>query len=124
MEISFANKTVLVTGATGQLGRVMVRTFAKAGGNVAIHYLNNQEMAERLAGEVRALGVGAGIFQADLTDQEGVNRLRDRVEQELGMPEILVANAVIQYQWTEVLEQNPADFESQFRSCTDRKSVV
>src|SRR5690606_33100414 len=30
---------------------------------------------------------------------------------------IVVANAVIQYQWTSVLEQSPEDFQGQFDSC-------
>jgi 3-oxoacyl-[acyl-carrier protein] reductase len=35
----------------------------------------------------------------------------------MGSPDIIINNAVIQYQWVHVLEQNPADYESQFRSC-------
>ncbi|MDB5054738.1 MAG: Short-chain dehydrogenase, partial [Bacilli bacterium] len=36
MEIDLKDKTVLVTGATGQLGRVMVRTLAACGANVVV----------------------------------------------------------------------------------------
>lgn len=32
-------------------------------------------------------------------------------------PDIIVDNAVIQYEWTNVLDQAPEDFESQFKSC-------
>jgi len=43
--------------------------------------------------------------------------MRDAVTAELGHPDILVNNAVIQYQWTTVLEQAVEDYEGQFRSC-------
>jgi 3-oxoacyl-[acyl-carrier protein] reductase len=44
--------------------------------------------------------------------------MRDTVVRALGAPQILVNNAVIQYQpWTGVLDQAPEDYESQFRSC-------
>ncbi len=43
--------------------------------------------------------------------------MRDAIVRELGEPDILVNNAVIQYEWTTVLEQDPKDYESQFRSC-------
>ena len=35
----------------------------------------------------------------------------------LGAADIIVNNAVIQYNWTSVLEQSPEDYESQFQSC-------
>ena len=43
--------------------------------------------------------------------------MRDVVSEELGPADIIVNNAVIQYTWTSVLEQSPADYESQFQSC-------
>ena len=43
--------------------------------------------------------------------------MRAAVVSELGAPDIIVDNAVIQYTWTRVLDQSPADYESQFRSC-------
>ncbi len=42
--------------------------------------------------------------------------MREAVAAGLGDPDILVNNAVIQYNWTSVLEQSLADYEGQFRS--------
>ena len=36
--IDLSGKLALITGATGELGRVMVRTLARAGADVVIHY--------------------------------------------------------------------------------------
>ena len=51
MEINLNGKTALVTGATGQLGRVMVRTLAACGADVIVHYHRNRAKAEELVEE-------------------------------------------------------------------------
>lgn len=117
MKIDLTGKTALVTGASGELGRVMARTLAQCGADVAIHYIRNEENAKRLLNEIKALGRRAIIVQADITEFDSVMKMRDIVVRELGAPDIIVDNAVIQYKWTSILEQAPADYESQFRSC-------
>lgn len=117
MQIDLKGKVAVVTGATGELGRVMVRTLAGCGADVAIHYLRNRERAEMLLAEVQALGVRGMIVQADITDQPSVLAMQAAIVGTLGDPAIIVNNAVSQYNWTSVLEQDPADYESQFRSC-------
>ncbi len=116
LQINLEAKIALVTGATGQLGRVMVRTLAQAGATVAIHYHRNKAQAEALCKELEGLGCRAGIFQADITDGDSVSFLQESVKKHLGEPHIVVNNAVIQYSWVPVLEQSPADFEGQFQS--------
>ncbi len=115
--IDLSGKTVLVTGATGQLGRVMVRTLADAGADVAIHYLYSATKAQELVDDVTAKGARAIAVQADITVKADVEAMRDTVTTALGSPHIIVNNAVIQYDWVNVLDQDEADYESQFRSC-------
>ncbi len=117
MQIDLKGKVAVVTGATGELGRVMVRTLAGCGADLAIHYLRNRECAEMLLAEVQALGVRGMIVQADITDQPSVQAMRVAIVSALGDPDIIVNNAVSQYNWTSVLEQATEDYESQFRSC-------
>lgn len=117
MQIDLSKKTVLVTGATGQLGRVMVRTLARCGADVAIHYRTASARAEDLRAEVAALGRRACIVQADVTREDDVARMRAETCAALGAPHIIVNNAVIQYNWVNVLDQAPADYRSQFESC-------
>jgi 3-oxoacyl-[acyl-carrier protein] reductase len=117
LSLDLSNRIAVVTGATGQLGRVMVRTLADCGADIAICYNRNAEMANRLADEVSAIGRRALAVQADVTDKASTLALRDQVLAGLGTAEIVVDNAVIQYSWKSVLEQDPADYESQFRSC-------
>ncbi|WP_239614528.1 SDR family NAD(P)-dependent oxidoreductase [Cohnella mopanensis] len=117
MHIDLSNRTALITGATGQLGRVMARTLAKCGANIAIHYRSNEAQALELRDEIHSYGVRAAIVQADITNYESIQAMKAVIEEQLGSVDIVVANAVVQYQWTSILEQAPDDYESQFDSC-------
>ena len=117
MKIDLSNRVALVTGASGELGRVMSRTLANCGASVALHYLKNREMAERLRDDLRERGVRTVAVQADVSDAKSVERMRDVVGNELGAPDVIVNNAVSQYKWVSVLDQPAADYEDQFRSC-------
>ena len=52
LSINLAGKIAVVTGASGELGRVMCRTLADCGADIAIHYFRNQQKAESLAEEI------------------------------------------------------------------------
>jgi 3-oxoacyl-[acyl-carrier protein] reductase len=118
MKIDLAGKVALVTGASGELGRVITRTLAECGADVVIHYNTSADRAAALQKEVQAMGRRSCIVQADVTRQEHVLRMRDEAVKRLGAPDIIVNNAVIQFAWTSVLEQSAEAFRSQFESCT------
>ena len=117
MEINLKVKIAVVTGAAGQLGRVMARTLASCGADVAVHYLKNKETADKIADEINAMGSRGLAVQADITDETSVNNMRDKIKDTLGDANIIVNNAVIQYSWKSILEQDLSDFQSQFDSC-------
>ena len=115
--IDLSNKVAVITGGSGALGRVMVRTLAEAGADIAICYYRDEESAHGLQAEITAKGGRATVVQADVTNQDSINAMRDAVVNTLGAADIIINNAVIQYNWTSVLEQSPEDYESQFQSC-------
>ncbi len=117
MQINLKGHTALVTGGSGQLGRAICRTLGECGADVAVHYHHNAAKACELVSELRAKGLRAMAVQADITDQTSIQAMRQAVEKELGAPDIIVNNAVIQYTWKNVLDQDLADYEGQFRSC-------
>ena len=119
MTINLSNKTALITGASGQLGRVMAQTLAECGANIAVHYGKNAEMANRIVADLTAKNpkIKAIAVQADITQEPSVNAMKDRIFAELAPVDIVVNNAVIQYDWTSIIDQPLADFQSQFDSC-------
>jgi 3-oxoacyl-[acyl-carrier protein] reductase len=117
LTLDLSGHTALVTGATGDLGRVIVQTLACCGADVAIHYHSNAAKAHELKTQVEALGRRAICVAGDVTQGEDVRQMRAAIERTLAAPSIVISNAVIQYEWRSVLEQSVADYESQFRSC-------
>ena len=117
MQINLKNHIALVTGGSGQLGRVICRTLGNCGADVVVHYHQNSSKAQELVDELHSKGVRSLMVQADVTNEDSIQAMKSIVEAELGSPDIIVNNAVIQYKWVHVLVQNPADYESQFRSC-------
>ncbi|ULH17263.1 SDR family oxidoreductase (plasmid) [Deinococcus sp. KNUC1210] len=116
MNIDLRGHLALVTGGTGQLGRVMCRTLAECGADVAVHYHRGAQKAGELVAEMQAQGVRAMAVQGDVTSEADIRAMREAVGAQLGAPDIVVNNAVIQYAWTTVLQQDVADYEGQFRS--------
>jgi 3-oxoacyl-[acyl-carrier protein] reductase len=117
MKLDLTNKTALITGATGDLGRVMARTLAKCGANIVLHYNSNELKAKELQREMSEIGVKALIVKADVTSEKQINDMKDYLDGQGWHVDIVVANAVIQYEWTSILKQAATDYVSQFESC-------
>jgi 3-oxoacyl-[acyl-carrier protein] reductase len=117
LNLDLTNRICVVTGASGDLGRTMVRTLAECGADVAVHYHKNREMADTLYQELTGMGRRALVVQADITDEASVLKMRDAIVSELGTADIIVNNAVIQSPWMTVLQQSVEAYEAQFRSC-------
>jgi 3-oxoacyl-[acyl-carrier protein] reductase len=83
-----------------------------------VHYLHGEERARTVVDHITGAGGRAIAVQADVSDEASVLAMRDSIGEQLGAPDIIVNNAVHQYDWKPVLEQDPADYESQYRTCT------
>jgi 3-oxoacyl-[acyl-carrier protein] reductase len=89
METGLAGKAVLVTGASGGIGAAIARAFSAEGCRVAIHHHLGDERARALAAE---LG-DAPMVQADLTDEQAVERLFAQAREALGALDVCAAVA-------------------------------
>ena len=47
LNINLEGKTALITGAAGQLGRVMCEVLAQCGADIIIHYNSNAEQSRK-----------------------------------------------------------------------------
>lgn len=80
MTADLTDRVVLVTGAAGRLGRVVVQRLAAAGGRVAALDIEAPD----------GLPIGARGWAADATDEGSVAEAFDAVAQDLGAPWALV----------------------------------
>ena len=90
---SLAGKRALVTGSSRGIGADTVRYLAEAGADVVINFRNKAPRAEKLATQLRELGVQVLVVGADLTDPASVQAMFDEVANTFGGLDILVLNA-------------------------------
>jgi NAD(P)-dependent dehydrogenase (short-subunit alcohol dehydrogenase family) len=92
MELS--GRKALVTGAGSRgIGRATARALAAAGADVAVHYLDQRQAAEALAGEIRAAGRTSAALAADLSDPAAARAMVRRAAEALAGLSVLVACA-------------------------------
>ncbi|MDQ2897723.1 MAG: SDR family oxidoreductase [Actinomycetota bacterium] len=108
MSARMDGRKVLVTGAGRGFGRAIALGLAQEGADVVVHYNRSRAGAERVAGEIRALGRGAHLLQADLTHWEEIERMAEAAFAAFGQIDVLVNNvgdvAPEQQSWREIDE--------------------
>lgn len=85
----------LVTGGARRIGRVLAKTAAEAGYDVAIHVRAIDDDAEAAAGEVRRQGRKAVLVTCDLRKESATVALVGEAEAELGPMTLLVNSASV-----------------------------
>lgn len=85
-------RVVVVTGASGGIGRATARLFAQRGDRVALIARGSKGL-EAAAREVREQGGTALPIAVDVTDHEALERAADRIEAELGPIDVWVNDA-------------------------------
>ena len=88
-------KTVLITGASRGIGAESARLFAANGYTVAINYCHSREKAEQLAASIVAYGGDAFAVQADIADEQQVQRMAQQVLERCQTVDVLIHNAGI-----------------------------
>lgn len=117
-------RNVLVTGASGGIGRAIALELARRGWGVALQYRSHPQAAKELEEEILRLGGNAKAYGADLTDESQVDQLFSAAERDFGFFEGLVNNAGIAWKglftdmslsdWRAVMD---ADLTSVFLCC-------
>ncbi|SEE29414.1 glucose 1-dehydrogenase [Streptomyces sp. 2231.1] len=106
----------LVTGANSGIGRATAVALGRAGADVVVNYVAGGDEAEEVVREIAAFGVKAAAYEADVSKEDQVVAMTDRMVQEFGTIDILVANAGLQRdaaftdmtlaQWQKVIDVN------------------
>ncbi|MGI4729094.1 MAG: SDR family NAD(P)-dependent oxidoreductase [Janthinobacterium lividum] len=109
-------KTALVTGSDSGIGQAIAIAFAKEGADVIITYHNDQEGAEKTLAQVKQAGRKGLVLQADVSDEQSVAQLFEKVLQEFKTLDILVNDAGVSGSNTPVAEMETKDFDKTIRT--------
>jgi NAD(P)-dependent dehydrogenase (short-subunit alcohol dehydrogenase family) len=85
-------KVAVVTGGAGVLCSTMSRALAKCGANIAVLDIN-LEGADRVAAELRELGVEAAGVAVDVLDRSSIEAAAEKVMETFGRVDILINGA-------------------------------
>ena len=88
-------QTILITGGGRGIGAAIAVAAARAGYDVALSYKQDKGRAEKVVGEIKALGRKAFALQSDVAREDDVLALFARLDRELGPLNALVNNAGI-----------------------------
>lgn len=92
--MTIANKVALVTGASRGIGAAIAEQLGAAGA-VVIGTATSESGAEKISARLQELGVRGAGRVLNVTDADSVTALLKSVQEEFGVPEILVNNAGI-----------------------------
>lgn len=89
------NKVALVTGGSRGIGKSCALELAKAGYDVVVNYVGNEEAANNTVAELKKLGAKASALRFDVTDKDAVEKAVASVVEDFGRIDVLVNNAGI-----------------------------
>jgi glucose 1-dehydrogenase len=93
---SLSGQKALVTGANSGIGRAIAIALGHAGADVVVNYVAREEEAQKTLDEVQRCGAKALAIRADVSKEDEVTAMFQRMRAELGTIDILVNNAGLQ----------------------------
>ena len=107
-KFSLKGKIALVTGASYGIGFAIAKGFAAAGATIVFNDIK-QELVDKGLAAYAELGIKAHGYVCDVTDEEAVQAFVKKVEEEVGIIDVLVNNAGI-IKRIPMLEMSAKDF--------------
>ena len=86
----------LVTGGNSGIGKAVAIELGKAGADVVVNYVRGEDQAREVVAEIEKSGSRAFAHQADVSQEDQVSAMFEKMKAELGTIDILINNAGLQ----------------------------
>lgn len=91
------NKVALVTGSSRGIGASIIKELASKGYDVVINYNSSEKEAYDVQKEIEQYNVRSMVIKCDVSNEEEVINMVNKIKDELGSVDILVNNAAVNY---------------------------
>ena len=109
-------KVAVITGGDSGIGRAVSIAYANQGANVVIVYKNEVEDAETTKKKLDEVGAKCTLIPGDITSMEFCTSTIEKVISEYGKIDILVNNAAVQYECTDIKQLPCEQFDKTFKT--------
>jgi NAD(P)-dependent dehydrogenase (short-subunit alcohol dehydrogenase family) len=117
MNVNLKGRTAVITGGSRGLGEAMAKALSQAGANVAL-VARDLKRLEMVRDAITGSGGNAGVFAADVTQEDEVADLAEAVNLRFGPAQILINNAGSN------IRKNLVDYSlEEFRSVLDSSLI-
>ena len=105
-------KTIIITGASGDIGKAISETFAKNNFDLVLCYNKNEVIADKLKNELEEkFNTKIITVKIDISSEEQVVELKKKVIDAFGRIDVLVNNAAVELS-CDIQEKNYLTFKS------------
>src|SRR5215218_9250420 len=109
IQLDFSGEIVLVTGGATGIGFAIARAFGRCGATIALNDLS-EDRVEAAREQLRQESIACRGYMVDVRDAGAVSAFVTTIEEELGAPSVVVANAGL-YPNTPFLEMSESEWD-------------
>jgi 3-oxoacyl-[acyl-carrier protein] reductase len=89
------DRVCVITGSSRGIGRAIAEEFGRNGANVVVNYRSSEDQAHEVVDQIETDGGKAVPVQADVTDWDQIEQMREEALDAFGSIDVLVNNAGI-----------------------------
>ncbi|EHJ00112.1 3-oxoacyl-(acyl-carrier-protein) reductase [Clostridium sp. DL-VIII] len=110
------NKVAIITGGDSGIGKAVAIAYAYQGADVVIVYYNETKDAENTKKIIDGLERKCTLINGDIGDSNFCDSVLDKVIKEYGKLDILVNNAAVQFECTDLKKLTNENFDKTFKT--------
>ncbi len=96
IEKILTGQKALITGANSGIGKGIALALGEAGADVVVNYYSGEEAGEEVVNEIKGRGSKAFAHKADVSKEDQVQAMFQRMFKDFGTIDILINNAGLQ----------------------------